>query len=661
MQMIKNPVLRNMVRKRPLRVPPEVPIGSVDPPHMETGTIGTWRLTLITDRKLTGKYLTLHLGGHRWVKLDMLCQTEDPSGEGYVSARAGHRALEPEPNPPPEKIHELMKARFRIPEGGIGTGEELEFVLGDTSGGSPGMEGTRFSVINAFFALETEPKPAEMPKNQFNWAGAFILHLLGGPCKNLRALAPSQVRSNSEFTLVIRPQDRWGNLSVESPRRLVLGLENREQEFDVLPEYFNPAGAISLPGLRLADEGVTRIQVEDPDTGTRTTSNPIIVDGSGQDLYWGLIHEHTEISDGSGSLDSCYQNMRYGSRLDFGAASDHDHRFETSDLMWEMTREAARRYYIPSEFTTLLGYEWAKWRRNGDGDRNVYYPHNDGILYRSETGEYDTPDKLFEALSREDALIIPHHTAYEGNFCDWSQHSPEKERLVEIYSVWGSSEMAAANGNPLPVRFGRDFNPVWVEVSGQKPKIAEEPVGFVQNALAKGWRTGFTGGGDMHKSHPGDDVTRGYPPYVYKPGLTGLWSVENTRTSIYRALKARSCYATTGARMILRMTLNGQPMGSELTLGGKEARHIWLEAHGTAGIEKIELVRNNGVIAVEDGKGKPDIEFEYSDDDEFGSVALPSTPWSKNPFIFYYLRVTQIDGEMGWTSPVWIEAGGEQD
>ena len=355
-----------------------------------------------------------------------------------------------------------------------------------------------------------------------------------------------------------------------------------------------------------------------------------------------------------GSLETCYRNMRHGSRLDFGATSDHDHRFETSDEMFEMTRRAVAHHNDPGKFTTFLGYEWAKWRRNGHGDRNVYYPGEEGHFYRSGEGEYDTPDKLFEAIGGQRSIVIPHHTAYEGNFCDWSQHDPGVERLVEIYSVFGSSERSAAQGNPYPIRAGQYYDPRWLEITGKDPQLGEYPAGFVQNALALGWRVGFTGGGDMHLSHPGDDVRSGYPPLAYRPGLTGVWAVENSRRELWRSLTERHCYATTGARMILRMSVNGLPMGSELVLGEDEKRSIEFSAIGTGKIASVELVRNNRIF----GSVEPDreeVSLSWTDDEDFNLAALPPVKWSRRPFIFYYTRILQADGEMAWTSPVWVE------
>ncbi len=643
--------------RKTLRLPPDVHLGSVNPPNMVVGSVGTWEMTLRLSSRLKGDEIVLWLGGHRWVKTDLLAQNQDPRAPNYVSASiAGGLQLKPAPRDPPKKIHELMRVPFRIPKKGIPSGSTIRILVGDRSQGSPGFTGPVFRCGNVFLPLTARPKPETLGKKEFNWIGAFQLDFLGGTIDNLKVLAPSQVACQEPFSVTVRPQDRYGNISEHSPGGLDISIEGRKIHRESQPAL-NPAGAIEIGDLSFKKEGIKRIEVQDTD-GRRAISNPIRVGKSDNCLFWGLIHEHTEISDGMGSLGSCYRNLRYGSRLDFGASSDHDHVYETSDEMWGMTKKAAAKYHDPGSFVTLLGYEWAKWRKNGDGDRNVYYPGDDGEMFRSETGQFDTPNKLFQALEGQECLIIPHHTAYEGNFCDWSHHDPQKERLVEIYSVWGSSEMSAERGNPLPIRNPRAYNPKWIKVSGERPSLGEQPVGFVQNALAQGWRVGFTGGGDMHKSHPGHDVRKGFPPYDYKPGITGVCAPEKTRKAIYTGLKSRCCYATTGARIILQMDLNGSPMGSELLAGECAPREINLEVHGTSEIAKVELIRNNQVIRRE-RRLAMDFKANWVDDEDFMDVSLPANRWSKRPFIFYYVRLQQEDSEMAWSSPVWVQKDGE--
>ena len=402
------------------------------------------------------------------------------------------------------------------------------------------------------------------------------------------------------------------------------------------------------------------MEIEDTSSGLKSLTNPIkcYSEPPSRGILWGVIHGHTEMSDGTGTLNHYFTYMRDECGLDFGALSDHDHLFETSDEMWRQTQEATVEYNKPGKFTTFLGYEWAKWRRNGDGDRNVYYLHDRRPMFRSDDGEYPTPKDVFKALQDETAIIIPHHTAEIGNHCDWKDHEPEKERLVEIYSCWGNSERSVHEGNPFPVRPS--------SVKSDAIDAGEVPSGFVQRALALGWRVGFTAGGDDHVGHAGDEILIGGKPWIYKAGLMAVCAADNTREAIWDAMWNRRVYATTGPRIILNLQLNGYPMGSEFSLSEhpelSSKRKLTIAVHGvvysgkpvlTDTIKSVEIVRNNRDIYTH-CPDSPDVAFDWNDTDPLADVNIPPALYCPAPFTFYYIRVTQADGEMAWSSPIWI-------
>ena len=653
----------------PIRIAPGTAIGTVTPSVMHVGQIGTWTLECeIPEDIAPNCHLNLILSGSRWLKSEMVCQTHQPEKENYVSAHIvnGPRlhGIPPGPDADPKS---LMKGVFQVPEEGIQKGSKLRIIMGDASQGSPGLRGPRFTMRNAFFVIEVpeiQSKTAQAA-HLGDYLVAFILDFVGGSMDHLRLIAPSQAVVGETFSLTLRAQDRWGNISSDCLSRLVFYQSGKRREVQVTEEMINPAGALEIGGFTADRSGLLRINVEDQDTRVQAESNPIkITDEPAENLYWGLLHEHTELSDGQGSIHLGYTNLRYGARLDFGALSDHDHRFETTDEMWEITCKAAKEYNSPGQFVAFPGYEWAKWRRNGDGDRNVYYLDDDRPMFRSEAGECDTPEKLFEALSDEKALVIPHHPAYTGNFCDWKGHDPKMERLVEIYSVWGCSEMAGDDGNPLPIR-----DPRWnssallkhkgMEMPARPDPADEESVGFVQNALALGWRVGFTAGGDMHLSHPGDDVRKGCPPTAYKAGLTGVWAAHKTRESIWNALFNRRCFAVTSARMALKFSVNGYPMGSEFSIShepeARRSREVGFYVCGAEIIQRIDIIRNNQVVHTVSPDGQREIYTIWKDRSNFEKIAIGPAKWCPKPFVFYYARVQQVDGEMAWASPVWID------
>jgi len=345
------------------------------------------------------------------------------------------------------------------------------------------------------------------------------------------------------------------------------------------------------------------------------------------------------MSDGTGALDQYFGQMQHELGLDFAASSDHDHRWETPDEFWGVTRERVRQWNQPGVFPVLLGYEWAKWRKDGAGDRNVYYRSDDRPMYRSDTGDYATPPELFAALRKngERAIVIPHHPAHGGNFCDWKDHDPEFERLVEIFQVRGSYECAPAEGNLLSEK-----------ANAQAPFAT----GYVRDALAAGWRVGFTGGGDDHR---GDWGTEAIPENDYPQGLMCVFAPERTREAIFDAMWARRVTATSGPRIFLRWTLNGAAMGSELKGAGSAPRRLTIEFHGTAPAERIEIIRNNRVVHSVPGGGREDMKVEWIDIESGAALWLPPATHCPHPFAFYYVRVIQTDREVAWASPIWMD------
>ena len=74
-------------------------------------------------------------------------------------------------------------------------------------------------------------------------------------------------------------------------------------------------------------------------------------------------------------------------------------------------------------------------------------------------------------------------------------------------------------------------------------------------------------------------------PRPYWEGLAAVWAKELTRRSLFEALQARRTYALTRARIVLRMTVNGAPMGSELP--ESEKAEIRIDVCACAPIRKV--------------------------------------------------------------------------
>jgi hypothetical protein len=224
---------------------------------------------------------------------------------------------------------------------------------------------------------------------------------------------------------------------------------------------------------------------------------------------------------------------------------------------------------------------------------------------------------------------------------DFKDYQPDFERVVEIYNAWGSSECTEKEGNLRPI-----------QCNGKKAEVSD---GSIQAALLQNCRFGFVAGGyddrGFYEEFQETDQMQ------YTPGLTGIVSKDHSRSALWDALYNRSCYATTGARMIIGMNIAGKTMGGELTSISKPGlefnRHVTGYVIGTKPIQKVEILRNAQVIHTytpDDYK----FDFAYDDMEKLSNIVIESKD-ERPPFIFYYLRVIQEDGHVAWGSPIWVD------
>ena len=155
---------------------------------------------------------------------------------------------------------------------------------------------------------------------------------------------------------------------------------------------------------------------------------------------------------------------------------------------------------------------------------------------------------------------------------------------------------------------------------------------------------GLIASSDNHVGMPG----RSYPGdrQIHTPfagGLCAVWAEENTRESLFEALRKRRCYGTTGARIIVKFHLGAMPMGS--IASGGQGRGLPLSIHvvGTGPLERVEVVRDLAVFRTLRSSG-----------DSPDTLTATVEPDGSGPAMFY-VRVFQEDGQRAWTSPIWQE------
>ena len=118
---------------------------------------------------------------------------------------------------------------------------------------------------------------------------------------------------------------------------------------------------------------------------------------------------------------------------------------------------------------------------------------------------------------------------------------------------------------------------------------------------------------------------------------------ELSREAIFDGLYHRRCYATTGTRTYLDFRLDGKLMGSEINAPRGASLPYQIVTAGTDSIAKIEFIQTHrrGTLFRHDGSQVVRLN---------GELTFDRSCWT-------YVRVTQTDRNMAWSSPVWVDVG----
>ena len=530
---------------------------------------------------------------------------------------------------------------------GLPENQSVEIILGDRRGGGPGarapIAATRVQLDLHVDASGTESFLKE-PES-------FSIDVLPGTPSKLKVTAPSCVQATTLVPLQVQVFDSFGNPCEQVSGSVVVSGDGLVETGVHAPL----AGGKSSLQVTFGDAGVRWIDARLAETpGIAGHSNPIKVtaEAPAEQIWWGDPHGHSYLCDGGESPDYFFRYARDVEHLDFTALTGHDDcmldrnywgplprspYWRNPEDAWAISKYVANQYYEPGAFVTFVAYEWsgsdelAPTGQRRFGDRNVYFPGDDGEMFTKLDERYDSPAKLCAAVGDRGGLVVPHHPGYARETgwtiygLDWDFHDDAAEPLVEIYSKHGSSECADT------------------EFPLAKPRAD----GFVRDALALGHKVGFVGGSDTHISRPGstiqeeDNAVLRYP----RAGLTAVVSATLNRSELLGALRRRACYATSGERIWLSFVVNGAPMGNDLVADADRPVDIDLEVHGAEELDVVEII-SNGLIL---GREKPGAR----------SFVRAFSHRQQDQSAYYYARIRQIDGACAWSSPVWVRHAGE--
>ena len=329
-------------------------------------------------------------------------------------------------------------------------------------------------------------------------------------------------------------------------------------------------------------------------------------------LYFGQLHAHTDISDGDGSVEDAFQYASQVDGLDFFAVTDHSDSFDNAgagaidkdgtDISadWAAGKQAAASV-TGENFVGLFGFEmtWPEDKQLG----RISTFNTPGWQTRDQeafTNVTAALENYYKALTTVPGSVsqFNHPDDIHGNFERFDHYSPKYDAAVSL-----------------------------LEVAGEDGVV---DCAYYDLALDEGWHVAPTNNQNNHNGQWGDA----------SDARTVVLAKDLTEKSLYAAMKGRRVYATQDSDLAIFYELNGAVMGSILPKSEKAEITVFLSDPTDEAIGNVKVVADGGEVIDSAYVGTP------------AKVLELSVPGG---YSYYYLRITQPDGDVAVTAPVWMD------
>ena len=399
-------------------------------------------------------------------------------------------------------------------------------------------------------------------------------------------------------------------------------------------------GKISYTPAAAMDDGkvVVNVKVTRADNKVSEKSWSFTVGESQYQLYFGQLHSHTgQYSDGAGTLDSALSyvaGLPDSANVDFVAFTDHSNYFDEKgsanpeEALYDMSKATVKSQELwksykgsvaqfnathSGKLVALAGFEMT-WS-GGPGHINTF--NTPGIVSRNNsTLNNKTADAgmkayyslLSQAEGNGSVSQFNHPGKTFGNFSDFSYWNAVADSRIFLVEVGNGEGQIGAGG----------YYPSYEQ--------------YIM-ALDKGWHVAPTNNQDNHKGKWGNA----------NDARDVILTDNFTEEGVYQALRDMRVYSTEDKNLEINYTVNDLPLGSTIA-EVPEKLNINVSVHdpdASDTISKVEVVVNSGKTihtwsdAAELAKGELSVEL-------------------KPDYSYYFIRVTEADGDLAVTAPVWV-------
>lgn len=345
-----------------------------------------------------------------------------------------------------------------------------------------------------------------------------------------------------------------------------------------------------------------------PDTldATASTDDPAEV-SLPWNFYFGQLHAHTELSDGEGSVEDAFLYASRAEHLDFFAVTDHSDSFDHaregrinldgSVVSEKWARGKAAAAAVTNEtFVGIFGYELSWPEECHLGHLNTF--GTPGWEAADVHGSLEDYYKKLAAVPGSVSQFNHPGPAY-GDFENFGCYSAAYDESLCLLEVVGEGRFTAYD--------------------------------FYTNALDQGWHVAPTTSQNNHHGRWGTE----------RQDRTVVLAKELTEPALYDAMKKHRLYASADGDLTVYYRLNGHLMGTVLGAVEHPEITVYLSDPTDDCIGMVEVIVDGGTVAAS----------AYVDGSEDSLTLCPD-----GGYRYYYLRITQPDGDITVTAPVWTES-----